>query len=90
MRIYIIDKSKGVMIVNLTCRRCGDFKRNQEGHFCNECDSKNRRDIRIIQDYLMEHPKSSVADVSLDTGIKMKVINVLLLENLVELEPSKE
>jgi len=81
---------KGVMIVNLTCKRCGNFKRTQEGHFCNDCEVKNRDNVKEIQDYLMEHPKSSLADVSLDTGIPLRVLNVLVLENLIELNPSKE
>lgn len=51
---------------------------------------RNRRDVKKIQEYLLEHPKSTLADVSLDTGIPMRVLNVLVLENMIELNPSKD
>lgn len=76
--------------MNLTCSRCGNFKRTQEGHFCNSCNSKNREDVKVIQDYLIDHPRSSLADVSLDTGIPLRVLNVLVKEGLVELSPVNE
>jgi len=75
------------MIVSLTCERCGNFKRTQEGKFCNDCENKNRRDIKIIQEYLLNHPKASLADVTLDTGISMKVLNVMVKENLIQISP---
>ncbi len=83
----IVNRLKGVKSMNLTCSRCGNFKRTQEGEFCNECESKNRKDVRTIQDYLIEHPKASLADVSLDTGIPIRVLNVLVQERLIEFTP---
>lgn len=76
--------------MNLTCLRCGNFKRTQEGDFCKECDKRNRDDIRTIQDYLIENPKASLADVSLDTGIPLRVLNVLVKEGLIELNQIDE
>ncbi len=75
------------MNVNLTCARCGNFKRNQEGLFCKSCETKNREDVRRIQDYLLENPGASLADVFLDTGIQLRVLNVLVKEKLIELSP---
>ena len=76
--------------MSLTCERCGNFKSVQEGNFCNSCEEKNREDVRKIQDYLIEHPKASLADVTLDTGISMKVLNVLVKENLIQLNASND
>lgn len=76
--------------MNLTCARCGNFKRTQEGHFCNECEEKNRKDVKEIQDYLYEHPKASLADVSLDVGIPIRVLNVLVQERLIEFKSTDE
>lgn len=78
------------MKVNLTCARCGNFKRNQDGKFCQVCEEKNREDVRKIQDYLMAHPRASLADVSLDTGIPMRVLNVLVEERIIELSTMQE
>ncbi len=65
----------------MQCRRCEKLTSELENGYCSECQQKNRTDLKIIRDYIETHRGANAMDISLETGIPLRVINRLLKED---------
>lgn len=74
----------------MECKRCGKLTSDLENGFCGECRGKNRSDLNTIRDYLTAHRNANAMDISRETGIPLRVINMLIREETLIIKSSGE
>jgi predicted amidophosphoribosyltransferase len=68
------------------CSRCGKFlEANEFGNLCIECVEKDEADFRRIKEYILEHPRAKIFNVSLDLNISISKIRRYLREGRLEI-----
>lgn len=63
------------------CKRCGAFIKNNQVKFCSICSEKNRTDIVNIKEVIIETKLNDLATISRESGVSIKVINMLVEDN---------
>lgn len=57
------------------CKRCGKLFQFQQHSVCQSCLVKDQEDFSKIWNYMQEHPRVSVLELSRETGVRAEVIN---------------
>lgn len=65
---------------NYTCKRCGALIKVNQVDFCESCSVKNREDLNTIRRYLDTNSRDDIYSISKNTGVSLKVINLLINE----------
>ncbi|HEY8463334.1 MAG TPA: MerR family transcriptional regulator [Bacillota bacterium] len=68
------------------CRRCGRIYQYNGRYICNNCLRQEEEDFQKVKQDLIDHPGSSLLDVSERTGVELKVITRFLREGRLETE----
>ncbi len=66
------------------CRRCGKIFSYNGNHICTECVEKEEEEFKIVKEYIYDHPKCSVTEVSEATGVTAKTIMNFLRQDRLE------
>ena len=61
-----------------TCKRCGGILLNGRRNYCEKCVVKNKEDLKIVREYIETHKHPTIMEISLDTGISLKIISNLV------------
>ncbi|BEP30300.1 hypothetical protein [Helicovermis profundi] len=68
-----------------TCKRCGNLLLNGQKNYCTKCMEKNKVDLKIIREYLEKNKNATLMEISIATGISVKIINNLISNNSIEI-----
>lgn len=68
-----------------TCSYCGRIFQSSRSSSCPECVRKMEDQFKIIKEYLYQHPRASVEEVSNETEIDEKLILHFLREGRLEM-----
>lgn len=68
------------------CKQCGKlFLYNGSQSVCPECFAKDEQEFETVKNYLWDHPKASLQDVSEATGVKEERVLKYLREGRISL-----
>lgn len=65
------------------CPECGGLTRGPAGQLCSKCLDAMDADLRIVRDYLDDHPGATLEDVSRGTGLRVDRITTLIKQGYV-------
>ena len=68
------------------CRKCKGLKEDNNSIFCNRCIKEVRDAASIVNTYLSSHKNASVMEISSETGISVKVLNLLLEDGMLYMQ----
>lgn len=70
------------------CKRCNRLFQYITGRMiCPACKEEEEKDFQKVKDYLYEHPKASMAEVSQETGVPLSEIKHFLREGRLIITP---
>jgi len=62
------------------CRGCGKLILTQSSRFCEVCNKAQMDEFQKIKEYLREHPKAMLMEIHEATGVSLKAIKELIME----------
>lgn len=73
------------MAIETKCKRCGEiFSSNDLGKICPKCKKEEIEAFYIVKEYLYSHPKATVAEVHVNTGVSLGDIDKMIEEGRIE------
>jgi len=70
----------------LNCKRCGKIYSYIGGaYLCNDCKRQDEEDFKRVKDYLYDHPKASIYEVSKELDIGVERIKTYLRQGRLEI-----
>lgn len=70
----------------LNCKRCGKiFSYIGGAYLCNNCKKQDEEDFKRVKDYLYDHPKASIYEVSKELDIGVERIKTYLRQGRLEI-----
>lgn len=66
------------------CIRCGKLFNYMGKPICSVCIEQDEKDFERVKEYIYDHPKCSMTEVSKETGISIKKITKFLKEGRLE------
>lgn len=73
------------MFETKNCPKCGRLFVKGKNPYCEECMKKEEETFQIVRDYLKENPKSTIVQITNETGVSAKKINRYLREGRLEI-----
>lgn len=68
------------------CKLCGKLFYTFGADNCPECTEKKEKEFEKVRDYIYEHPKANVVEISQETGVSEKMILGYLKEGRLTIE----
>lgn len=62
------------------CRSCGKLILTKSSLFCEICNKAQKNDLQKIKEYLLEHPQATLMEIHEFTGVTLKAIKELIME----------
>lgn len=69
-----------------TCRHCGKMYTFIRSPFCGDCLEIIDQQYQLVRDYLEDHPKAPIAEVTRETGVSERIVLHLLREGRLSFE----
>lgn len=67
------------------CRRCGRLFGYVNKPICSSCEEQDEKDFQIVKEYIYDHPKCTMGEVSTATGVPVQKITKFLKEERLEI-----
>ena len=72
------------------CRICGKLFQSVGSYSCFECEERLDQEFRLVRDYLYEHPRADITEISKETGVSERsILQFLKEERLTLFVPSE-
>jgi len=68
------------------CKKCGKLFNYIRSPICVECTDDDDKEFHLVKDYIYEHPKSNLSEISESTGVDNKVLLGFLREGRIALK----
>ena len=66
------------------CRRCGKLFGYVDKPICQDCLRQDEDDFKIVKEYIYDHPRCALSEVSTVTGVSVKKITKFLKDGRLE------